>query len=126
MMNSITFWHVNCIFMFTQLNQDICMVKQMRETLSIEEAIEQLKQFDQEISNKRKHFIGYPINANISLTPFFKWWTDSLASHSPLNDVGNPDQDLPYLINARHFEREVLDIFAHLLKFHPYWGFITS
>ena len=46
----------------------------------------------------------------------------------PLNDVGNPFQDQDYMIHAHPFERDVLEIFAKLLKlpFENSWGYITT
>lgn len=103
-------------------------IQKNEKTLSTEEGIKILNEFDQKVAQKRGYFIGYPMNAQIELTPFFKWWSSSIASHSPLNDVGDPFEDLPNMINARPFEREVLAIFAKLLKLPEdnYWGYITS
>lgn len=103
-------------------------MKQLLDHMTQQEALEVLQKFDAEVADKRERFIGYPMNSHINLDPFFEWWTTAAASHSPLNDVGDPDHDLPYLINARWFERKVIEAFAHLLHMPEgsYWGFITS
>jgi len=103
-------------------------LKKINQTLSPEEAISVLNEFDRLVMKKKDYFIGYPMNGNIDLTPFFRWWAQSIASHSPMNDVGNPYDDLPKMINARPFELNILEIFSDLLKFpaDESWGYITT
>jgi histidine decarboxylase len=94
--------------------------------LGEEFALQQLNEFNQLISDKRKSFMGYPCNAAIRLEKFFEWWAHSSLSKSPLNEVGNPQAQSSYALNARPFEATVLQFFANLYSLKPHWGYITS
>lgn len=89
-------------------------------------SLHQLEEFDHSINEKRQTFLGYPCNASIKLSEFFKWWENSSISKSPLNDVGDPFTDPLYTLNTRPFERSVLEFFATLFSIKPYWGYVTS
>lgn len=103
-----------------------CLSEEKAFYLGEEEAIKQLNQLNQFINEKRKSFMGYPCNAAFKLDRFFKWWAQSSLSHSPLNEVGNPNSETSYVLNARPFELTVLQFFANLYSLHPHWGYITS
>lgn len=94
--------------------------------LGEENALQQLNDFHEFISEKRKNFMGYPCNAAFKLEKFFKWWAESSLSQSPLNDVGNPKSETSYILNARSFETTVLQFFANLYSIKPHWGYVTS
>lgn len=94
--------------------------------LGEEEALRQLAQFDQLIDGKRNHFIGYPCNSAFVLTRFFDWWNQASVSLAPLNDVGSPDGDSLYNLNAHLFEKEVIEFFSRLFSIESSWGYITS
>jgi len=90
------------------------------------EALIQLNDLNQFISQKQKNFMGYPCNAAFKLDKFFDWWAQSSLSRSPMNDVGNPTAETNYALNARQFELTVLQFFADLYRLKPHWGYITS
>lgn len=94
--------------------------------LGEEGALEQLEQFNKVIKTKCKHFMGYPCNAAFKLDKFFKWWARSSLSHAPLNEVGNPQSETNYALNARPFEGIVLRFFATLYSIKSFWGYITT
>lgn len=76
---------------------------------------------------KRKHFaVGYPVNQNIDMKDFYKWFVDSGLSDVSMNNVGNPRKPSA-LINTHDFENEVIDYFAPLYGFKPgeAWGIVT-
>ena len=89
-------------------------------------AIQTLNQFDTYIRDKSKTFIGYPCNGAFKLEQFFEWWQKSSLSKTPLNEVGNPETSTLYTLNARPFEKTVLQFFAQLFSLDAYWGYITS
>lgn len=91
-------------------------------------ALEQLNDFEEHIQSKGDCFIGYPCNRAFDLKTFFDWWTQSHLSKIPLNDVGNPDDNSSYGLNARVFERELLMRFATLYKLplEKAWGYTTT
>lgn len=91
-----------------------------------EAALTCLHAFGQKIHEKRKNFMGYPCNGAFKLEAFFKWWESSDISKSPMNEVGNPNAETLYKLNARPFEKDVLDYFADLFALRPHWGYITS
>jgi histidine decarboxylase len=70
--------------------------------------------------------MGYPCNAAFQLAQFFDWWHQSSSSQAPLNDVGGPETETLYNLNARPFERRLLQFFAELFSIEPYWGYTTS
>lgn len=91
-----------------------------------EVALQQLNDFNQLISKKRKNFLGYPCNAAFKSKKFFQWWAKSSLSQSPLNEVGDPNSETGYTLNAHSFEKSVLQFFANLFSLKPHWGYITS
>lgn len=100
--------------------------KEINFYLGEEKAINQLNDLNHFIQEKRQNFLGYPCNAAFKLKKFFKWWVHSSLSQSPLNEVGNPNSETNYVLNARPFEITVLQFFAQLYAIKPYWGYITS
>ncbi len=91
-----------------------------------EAALEQLRLFDQEIDQQRDTFMGYPCNSAFRLKGFLNWWDHSVVSQSPLNDVGNPESETWYSLNAHRFERVVVEYFSHLFSIPHPWGYVTS
>ncbi|MFI0434489.1 MAG: histidine decarboxylase [Parachlamydiaceae bacterium] len=89
-------------------------------------AIKELDILNERIGEKRRTFMGYPCNGVFKLDQFFKWWSESFLSKTPLNEVGNPLSESGYALNARAFEARVLQFFADLYAVDPYWGYITS
>ena len=79
--------------------------------LGEEEALLRLKGFDKKIHERRKTFIGYPCNGDIKLEKFFQWWEHSTLSKSPLNEVGNPESETSYTLNARPLKEKFCNIF---------------
>lgn len=92
------------------------------------EAFSKLLSFNASIKNKEDTFIGYPCNGVFNLEKFFSWWESSYLSKFPLNDVGNPDQLSSFNLNARVFEREVIEMIAPNFGATPdaIWSYVTS
>ena len=68
------------------------------------------------------HQIGYPTNQIFDYSPLYP-----LLQHSA-NNVGDPFHDSLYRVNTHEFEREVITIFANLMRHSPdeTWGYVTS
>ena len=68
------------------------------------------------------HQIGYPTNQIFDYSPLYP-----LLQHSA-NNVGDPFHDSLYRVNTHEFEREVVTIFANLMRHSPdeTWGYVTS
>ena len=81
-----------------------------------------LKSFLKEIEEKKRTFIGYPVNTA------FDYSEISEVLEYPLNNVGDPFDSSYYGINSRSFEVEVLDWFANLYEApkNNYWGYVTN
>ena len=81
-----------------------------------------LKSFLKLLKEKRRTFIGYPVNTTFDYSEI----SDFLDF--PINNVGDPFDSSYYGINSREFETEVLDWFAKLYEapLNNYWGYVTS
>lgn len=81
-----------------------------------------LKDFLKLLENKRRTFIGYPVNTCFDYSEISKYL------EFPINNVGDPFDSSYYGINSREFEVEVLDWFAKLYKApkNNYWGYVTN
>ena len=108
------------------MNKDEKNAHQETFFIGEEGAIQRLNAFNQYIHERRQTFLGYPCNGDFRLEKFFKWWQESDLSKAPLNEVGNPESDTFYTLNARPFEKDVLQFFADLFSLKPHWGYITS
>jgi histidine decarboxylase len=76
---------------------------------------------------KRKHFsVGYPINQDLHMKDFYRWFVDSGLCNVSMNNVGNPRKD-GAAINTHVFENEVIEYFAPFYGFKAdeYWGLVT-
>jgi histidine decarboxylase len=76
---------------------------------------------------KRKHFaVGYPINQNLNMKDFYKWFVESGLCNVSMNNVGNPKKESA-LMNTHVFENEVIEYFAPFFGFKPgeTWGIVT-
>ncbi len=94
--------------------------------LGEDKALEKLNAFNEKVEERCHCFMGYPCNADFKLQKFFSWLEKSALSHTPLNDVGSPHTESQYALNARPFERQVLQFFAGLLSIKSHWGYVTS
>ena len=72
--------------------------------------------------------MGYPVNQNIQLDRFYKWYLANNLENVGLNNVGDPFGKAGGLLGAHNFEREVIEYFA---PFYDYeldnlWGIVTN
>ncbi len=81
------------------------------------------------IENLLKHYaarsIGYPSNFSFALSDLLEWWSNSLLSSVPLNDVGDPKDEKKIMLSTKELEKEVLYYFSRLFYLSNYWGYIT-
>lgn len=76
---------------------------------------------------RRKHFaVGYPINQNLNMKDFYKWFVESGLCNVSMNNVGNPKKESA-IMNTHPFENEVIEYFAPFFGFKPgeTWGIVT-
>lgn len=89
-----------------------------------------LNKFADQVLEKKKSAMGYPVNQNTSLDEFYKWYVEKKLYRASMNNVGDPcrwERDSNYSMNTHEFEREVVDYFAELYGFKKnYWGFVTT
>lgn len=82
------------------------------------------------LRDKKKYFLGYPLNMNEPPDSFFKW-RNHLRSEGigdfGFNNVGNPfmKSSIPY--NTHEFEKETIIRFGNYYAFPPSdtWGFVS-
>ena len=86
-----------------------------------------LNAFAKDMIAHQSHTIGYPVNQNVDLQEFYRWFAESGLANVAMNNVGNPRKDSLYSLNTHQFENEVIDFFAPLYGFtkDEAWGFVT-
>lgn len=70
--------------------------------------------------------LGYPCNQVMTLTGFYKWYTDNKMETFLVNNAGDPFGNVGTLSSGM-FEREVIEYFAPKYGFSPdnLWGIVT-
>jgi histidine decarboxylase len=82
------------------------------------------------LADKKRLFLGYPINMNSPPEEFFAWRrelrTAGIGSFA-YNNVGNPYRPSAIPFNTHDLERETILAFGKLLGFEPdnIWGFLS-
>ncbi len=86
-----------------------------------------LNDFAKKMVEAKKKAIGYPVNQNVDLQEFYRWFADSGLADVGMNNVGNPRKHSTYLLNTHQFENEVIDFFAPFYGFtkDEAWGIVT-
>lgn len=85
-----------------------------------------LNAFAEDAIERKQHAVGYPVNQDITMKDFYKWFVDSGLCNVSMNNVGNPRKESA-LMNTHAFENEVIEYFAPLFGFKPgeSWGIVT-
>lgn len=88
--------------------------------------MKRMNDFAKEMVRRKYHAVGYPINQNLNMKDFYKWFVDSDLCNVSMNNVGNPKKESS-LMNTHIFENEVIDYFAPFYGFKQdeYWGIVT-
>ncbi len=86
-----------------------------------------LNAFAKKMVESKNQAIGYPINQNVDLQEFYRWFADTGLANVAMNNVGNPRKPAIIHLNTHQFENEVIDFFAPNFGFKPneYWGIVT-
>ncbi len=86
-----------------------------------------LNAFAKKMVESKNQAIGYPINQNVDLQEFYRWFADSGLANVAMNNVGNPRKESSLSLNTHQFENEVIDFFAPLYGFRKddTWGIVT-
>ncbi|MEW6368819.1 MAG: aminotransferase class V-fold PLP-dependent enzyme [Acidobacteriota bacterium] len=89
--------------------------------------MQRLNDFAKKMIEESKDAVGYPVNQNVDMTDFYRWYVDSGLCGIAMNNVGNPRNPSIYSMNTHEFENEVVDFFAPLYGFAPTeaWGIVT-
>ncbi|PTN31465.1 aminotransferase class V-fold PLP-dependent enzyme [Desulfonatronum sp. SC1] len=99
----------------------------LAQSVKQEKAMDWLNSYAAEMLQSRPHFIGYPINQDMELQGFYKWYMESGLYEAAMNNVGDPYKPSGLLLNTHPFERDVIDYFAPRFGFDKdYWGFVTA
>ena len=72
--------------------------------------------------------IGYPVNEDVRLDGFYKWYTENGIDHAMLNNAGDPNDESSSNHGALEIEREVIRFFAPFYGFdvEDVWGLVTA
>lgn len=86
-----------------------------------------LNDFAQTMVAGKNRAIGYPVNQNVDLQEFYRWYAESGLADVAMNNVGNPRKPSLISLNTHQFENEVIDFFAPLYGFakDATWGIVT-
>ncbi len=89
--------------------------------------MERMNTFAKKVIAGKKLSIGYPVNQNVELQEFYRWYAESGLADVSMNNVGNPRKPSLYTLNTHQFENEVIDFFAPLYGFakDDAWGIVT-
>ncbi|MCR5346816.1 MAG: hypothetical protein K6E38_03485 [Fretibacterium sp.] len=98
----------------------IVEAKNLREPASLERLASSIRE-------RKAHMLGYPVNHDIQLGDFYRWYIDSGVYSAMVNNAGDPfhsEEDYP---NTLDFEREVIEFFGPLYGFDKdnLWGIVT-
>ena len=90
--------------------------------------IAELDEWALEMLDRKDREIGYPLNQNIRLRDFYKWYVENDICSLNLNNAGDPFSETGALLSAHGFEREVLQFFAPYYGFdlNDMWGLVTN
>jgi histidine decarboxylase len=99
----------------------------LSQSVEQQKAMDWLNSYAEEMLQSRPHFIGYPINQDMELQGFYRWYQESGLYEAAMNNVGDPYKPSGLLLNTHTFERDVIDYFAPRFGFDKdYWGFVTA
>ncbi|KIH77698.1 hypothetical protein SAMN05660860_01170 [Geoalkalibacter ferrihydriticus] len=86
-----------------------------------------LDAFAKNIIAEKSNMIGFPVNENVELEEFYRWYADSGLADVAMNNVGNPRAASLIALNTHQFENEVIDFFAPKYGFtkEDVWGIVT-
>lgn len=78
--------------------------------------------------HKRTLGLGYPVNQNINLKGFYKWYVNSGLYLTMMNNAGDPFSPSTYPLNSLQFEKEVIEFFGPKYGFDidNLWGIVTN
>jgi len=93
-----------------------------------ESGFPELDQWAQDVVSRKMNSFGYPVNMNIQLDGFYKWYLANNLDAVGLNNVGDPYSGGSSLLGAHQFEREVLEYFAGLYNIpqDQVWGLVSN
>lgn len=88
----------------------------------------ELDDWAKQIVSAKRASMGYPVNQNIQLDRFYKWYLANNLENVGLNNVGDPFGAAGGLLGAHKFEREVIEYFAPLYDYDlgNLWGIVTN
>jgi histidine decarboxylase len=84
-------------------------------------SVERISEYQQSLKEATKFHAGYPYNLN-----YKDRFLSSFLAYSINNLGGDCFTKSNYKIDARDFEREVLQFFSNLYKVEDWWGYVTT
>lgn len=88
----------------------------------------ELDAWAEHVTSVKGESMGYPVNQNIQLERFYKWYLANGLENVGLNNVGNPFGEAGGLLGAHRIEREVIEYFAPYYEYDldNLWGIVTN
>ncbi|MCR4819138.1 MAG: aminotransferase class V-fold PLP-dependent enzyme [Fretibacterium sp.] len=79
------------------------------------------------IREQKTRMLGYPVNHDIQLRDFYRWYIDNGVCSVMVNNAGDPFHSEEDYLNTLDFEREVIEFFGPLYGFDKdnLWGIVT-
>lgn len=95
--------------------------------ITSDSAQQQLNNYANGIRYQKKTDYGYPVNNDIKLTGFYKWYLHSGAYKAMANNAGDPFDTSRLYLNSLNFERDVINFFGPKYGFDKdnLWGIVT-
>ncbi len=91
--------------------------EETQQTETTDAALDRLNEYAASAVDGKLYDLGYPVNQNIKLAEFYKWFTDSGVCSVMSNNAGDPFSNNEPYANTLDFEREVIEFFG------PHYGF---
>ncbi len=97
------------------------------QTETTDTSLDRLNDYAASAVDGKLYDLGYPVNQNIKLAEFYKWFIDSGVCSVMSNNAGDPFNNNEPYANTLDFEREVIEFFGPHYGFDPddLWGIVT-
>lgn len=95
--------------------------------IKVSSGFEELDKWAENCLANRPVSLGYPVNQNMKLEGFYKWYTGNDMESMMINNAGDPFEEESRALTSSAFERQVIEYFAPKYGFDKdnMWGLVT-
>lgn len=95
--------------------------------IKVSSGFEELDKWTENCLANRSVSLGYPVNQNMKLEGFYKWYTGNDMESMMINNAGDPFEEESRALTSSAFERQVIEYFAPKYGFDKdnMWGIVT-